>query len=109
MCAVDKGGPEAFWKVHDTLYANQPAEGGAGPEDTALIDLAEEAGVTGIDVVRHAPRSSSRGSRRPATTASELPIARSTPPRTVYDRRQGGRQPVAGRVLQAAIDAAKAA
>lgn len=49
MCAVDTQGPEAFWKFHDVLYANQPAEGGAGPEDAELIDLAEEAGVTGID------------------------------------------------------------
>lgn len=49
MCAVDQDGPEAFWKVHNALYANQPSEGGAGPENAALIDLAEEAGVTGID------------------------------------------------------------
>ena len=49
MCVVDQDGDEAFWKVHDALYANQPQEGGAGPEDAALIELAEEAGVTGID------------------------------------------------------------
>ncbi|MFS0885994.1 DsbA family protein [Aeromicrobium sp. 179-A 4D2 NHS] len=49
MCAVDADGPEAFWKLHALLYANQPSEGGAGPENAELIDLAEEAGVTGID------------------------------------------------------------
>ena len=49
MCALDSDGPEAFWKVHELLYANQPSEGGAGPENAELIDLAEEAGVTGID------------------------------------------------------------
>lgn len=45
MCAVDEGGPEAFWKVHNALYANQPEEGGAGPEDAELLDLASSAGV----------------------------------------------------------------
>jgi protein-disulfide isomerase len=49
MCAVDQDGPEAFWKVHDALYANQPAEGGAGPEDAELIDLATEAGVSDVE------------------------------------------------------------
>lgn len=49
MCAVDSAGPEAFWKVHNALYANQPSEGGAGPEDAELISTAESVGVTGID------------------------------------------------------------
>lgn len=49
MCVLDTDGPEAFWKVNDLLYANQPTEGGAGPENAELIDLAKEAGVTGID------------------------------------------------------------
>ncbi|SKB04422.1 DsbA family protein [Aeromicrobium choanae] len=49
MCAVDQDGPEAFWKVHDALYANQPSEGGAGPEDAELIDLATEAGVSDVE------------------------------------------------------------
>jgi protein-disulfide isomerase len=49
MCAADEQGAEAFWKVHAALYANQPEEGGAGPEDAALIDLAEGAGVEGLD------------------------------------------------------------
>lgn len=49
MCAVDTQGPEAFWEVNTALYANQPSEGGAGPSNAELIDLAEEAGVTGLD------------------------------------------------------------
>jgi len=49
MCAVDEQGDAAFWKVHDALFANQPAEGGAGPDDAALIKLANDAGVTGLD------------------------------------------------------------
>ncbi|GAA3532132.1 hypothetical protein AFL01nite_20060 [Aeromicrobium flavum] len=49
MCTVDAEGPEAFWKVHAALYANQPEEMTAGPEDPALIDLAKDAGVEGLD------------------------------------------------------------
>ncbi|WP_286929518.1 MULTISPECIES: DsbA family protein [Aeromicrobium] len=49
MCAVDQEGPEAFWKVHTALFANQPAEGGAGPEDAELIELAEEAGAPDVE------------------------------------------------------------
>jgi protein-disulfide isomerase len=48
-CVTDKGGPKAFKAYHDILFANQPEEGGPGPEDDELIDLAEQAGVTGID------------------------------------------------------------
>ncbi len=48
ICAVDEQGPEAFWKVHDALFANQPAEGGPGPEDAALIKMAEDVGVSGL-------------------------------------------------------------
>lgn len=48
MAVLDKDGVAAFKKFHDVLYANQPAEGGAGLDDETLIDLAKEAGVTGI-------------------------------------------------------------
>jgi protein-disulfide isomerase len=49
MAVLDKGGVAAFKKFHDLLFANQPAEGGEGLDDGALIDLAKQAGVTGID------------------------------------------------------------
>jgi protein-disulfide isomerase len=49
MAVLDKGGVAAFKKFHDLLYANQPPEGGAGLGDSALIALAKQAGVTGID------------------------------------------------------------
>jgi hypothetical protein len=45
VCALDEDGPEAFWAVHDALYANQPAEGGAGPDDDELIETARSAGA----------------------------------------------------------------
>lgn len=48
-CVNDKGGVKAFKEFHDILFANQPEEGGAGPDDEQLIDFAEQAGVTGID------------------------------------------------------------
>ncbi|MET1037667.1 MAG: thioredoxin domain-containing protein [Aeromicrobium sp.] len=48
-CVQDKGGPKAFKDFHDLLFANQPEEGTAGPEDPELIDFAEQVGVTGID------------------------------------------------------------
>jgi len=49
MAVLDKGGVAAFKKFHDLLYANQPPEGGDGLPDATLIDLAKQAGVTGID------------------------------------------------------------
>jgi protein-disulfide isomerase len=48
-CVNDKSGPKAFKDYHDLLFANQPEEGGAGPEDAELIDFAKQVGVTGID------------------------------------------------------------
>ncbi|MCW2829421.1 MAG: hypothetical protein JWP31_113, partial [Aeromicrobium sp.] len=34
---------------HDYLYANQPDEGTAGPENAELIDGVKTVGITGID------------------------------------------------------------
>ena len=48
-CVYTEGGAKAFKEFHDILFANQPEEGSAGPEDPELIDFAEQAGVTGID------------------------------------------------------------
>ncbi|MDR7087522.1 protein-disulfide isomerase [Aeromicrobium panaciterrae] len=49
LCVLDKGGIEKYKIMHDLLYANQPDEGTAGPDDAALIETAKAAGVTGID------------------------------------------------------------
>ena len=49
MCVLDKSGVKAFKKMHDVLYANQPEENTAGPEDAELIADATQGGVTGID------------------------------------------------------------
>ncbi len=47
MCAFESGGAEAYRKTSNLLYANQPQEGTAGPEDAALVDTLSQAGVTG--------------------------------------------------------------
>ena len=49
MAVLDEGGPAAFKAFHELLFANQPPEGGSGLDDETLIDLAKQAGVTGID------------------------------------------------------------
>ncbi len=43
----DEAGAEAFSRFHDLLFAQQPAEGGAGLSDDELVDLAGQAGATG--------------------------------------------------------------
>ena len=49
LCVLDEGGIQKYKVMHELLYANQPAEGTAGPDDKALIQTAKTAGVTGID------------------------------------------------------------
>ncbi len=57
LCAFNEGGGEAYKKVSDLLFANQPAEQTAGPEDPALVDVLKQAGVSGAKaescVVQH--------------------------------------------------------
>ncbi len=47
-CVLDDAGVEAFKQMHDILFANQPSEGGAGPENDELADFAEQAGAGDI-------------------------------------------------------------
>ena len=49
---LDSAGVEAFKKFHDTLYANQPAEGTAGPDNDQLVEWAVEAGADRDEVSR---------------------------------------------------------
>ena len=49
LCALDSGGVQDYKTVHDYLYANQPDEGTAGPENTDLIEAVSDLGITGID------------------------------------------------------------
>lgn len=53
MCVAEATGKDrnfAKWlEFHNLLFANQPAEGGAGLPDSKLISLAKDVGVEGID------------------------------------------------------------
>lgn len=42
---LDTAGAETAVKFHDALFANQPAEGGAGISDEQMIEMAVEAGA----------------------------------------------------------------
>ena len=42
---LDQAGPEVAVKFHDSLFENQPSEGGSGLSDEQLIDLAVQAGA----------------------------------------------------------------
>lgn len=45
MCVLDDSGQDAWLSYHEALYANQPAEGGAGLSDSDLVSMAEDAGA----------------------------------------------------------------
>jgi protein-disulfide isomerase len=47
---LSTAGPDAFQKFHDLLYANQPAEGGAGLSYEQLVGYAGQAGAAGSTV-----------------------------------------------------------
>ncbi|KQO39879.1 thioredoxin domain-containing protein [Aeromicrobium sp. Leaf245] len=49
ICALDSGGVEDYVAVHDYLYANQPDEGTAGPENSALVEALDGLGITGVE------------------------------------------------------------
>lgn len=50
LAVLDTAGTEAFLDFHDTLFAEQPAEGGPGPEDDELIEKAVAAGASEDEV-----------------------------------------------------------
>ena len=43
--------PNSFFKFHSLLFANQPEEGTAGPENSELFTRAKEAGITNADKI----------------------------------------------------------
>lgn len=45
LAVLDTAGKDAFKEFHDAAFANQPAEGGPGPDDQALIEAAVAAGA----------------------------------------------------------------
>jgi len=47
LCAFESGGGEAYKKVANLFWANQPAENTAGPEDSALVETLKQSGISG--------------------------------------------------------------
>ena len=50
VAAYDVSGPEVFMALHQTLFAEQTAEGGPGHSDDQLVDFAVEAGAEESDI-----------------------------------------------------------
>lgn len=44
-CVLDTAGDDAYLRMHDLLFLNQPPEGSAGLSDDQLADLAQQAGA----------------------------------------------------------------
>ncbi|NHC22761.1 thioredoxin domain-containing protein [Nocardioides sp. IC4_145] len=47
MCVLEDAGADAWMTMHESLFAQQPAEGGAGLDDATLVALAADAGAEG--------------------------------------------------------------
>lgn len=111
MCAYDAGGGEAFKQVSALLYANQPPENTSGPEDPALVDTLQQAGVTG----QAAESCVLKGKFIPwldeATEASRTAEVSGTPTVLIDGKPVTGANQGVPQIpdLQKAIDAAKAA
>lgn len=45
-CALDEGGPDVYFALHELLFSHQPAENTEGLSDEELASLAEQAGAT---------------------------------------------------------------
>lgn len=49
VCAAEEQDLDAFWTMHSALFAERFYEGGGNPSATELVDVADEAGVTGVE------------------------------------------------------------
>jgi protein-disulfide isomerase len=47
MCVLEEAGPDGWMAMHESLFDQQPAEGGAGLDDATLVALAADAGAEG--------------------------------------------------------------
>ena len=101
---VDAAGPEAFPVLHDALFAEQPAEGGAGLSDDRLVELAAEAGATGTAVEEGIRDLRFEGWTERVTEQSSQDGVSSTPT-VLVDGRPLADRTAAG--LSAAVDAAQ--
>ncbi|MGH3457505.1 DsbA family protein [Aeromicrobium sp.] len=111
MCAQESGGVEAYKQVSNLLFANQPAEGTAGPEDPALVETLNQAGVTGEAAEQCVVTGRFIPWIEKATEASRDAKVEGTPTVLIDGKKVQGAQGGVPQLpdLQKAIDAAKTA
>jgi protein-disulfide isomerase len=71
ICVAEEA-PNSFFKFHQILFENQPAEGTAGPDNAQLIDWAVEAGAADSDVIAECINNKSYDSWLTASTTRIL-------------------------------------
>ena len=111
LCAFESGGGEAYKKATNLLWANQPQENSAGPEDAALVDTLDQAGVSGDTVEACVLKGKFIPGLEEATEASSDDRVTGTPWVVVDGKKVEGANKGLPQItdLQKAIDAAKTA
>ena len=111
LCAFDSGGGEAYKKATNLLWANQPQENSAGPEDAALVDTLDQAGVSGDTVEACVLKGTFVPWLEEATEASRDAKITGTPTVIVDGKKVEGANKGVPQIadIQKAIDAAKSA
>ncbi len=111
LCAFDSGGGEAYKKAANLLWANQPQENSAGPEDAALVDTLDQAGVSGDAVEACVLKGTFVPWLEEATEASRDAKITGTPTVIVDGKKVEGANKGVPQIadIQKAIDAAKSA
>jgi protein-disulfide isomerase len=104
-CAADAG---AFGRMHETLFANQPAENTAGLTDDRLIELGRQAGVSGDTFSNCVKDKRYLRWTKDATDASSKAGVSGTPTVLVNGKQVKGAQGLpTGADIEAAVQAAK--
>ena len=111
LCAFDSGGGEAYKKATNLMWANQPQENSAGPEDAALVDTLDQAGVSGDTVEACVLKGKFVPWLEEATEASRDAKVTGTPTVFVDGKKVEGANKGVPQIadIQKAIDAAKSA
>jgi protein-disulfide isomerase len=111
LCAFNEGGGAAYKKVANLLWANQPPEQSAGPEDAALADTLSQAGVSGEAAESCVVKNRFVPWLEEATEASREAKVSGTPTVRIDGKDVKGAQGGVPQIpdLQKAIEAAKAA
>jgi protein-disulfide isomerase len=76
---VAENSPDAFFNYNSLLYANQPAEGSAGPDNNALYQDAVNVGATNLPVIQKCINSNAYGKWIADTTTSLLTPGKTIP------------------------------